>query len=404
MTALRDAFICDYVRTPIGRFGGVLAKVRPDDLAAIVIKALIARNPTLDPAKIEEVVFGCANQAGEDNRNIARMGLLLAGLPVSVPGNTLNRLCASGLDAVGTAARAIKTGEISLAIAGGAESMSRAPFVMGKATEAFSRNAEIYDTTIGWRFINPLMKVQYGVDAMPETGENVAEEYQVKREDQDRFALRSQHRAVAAQKRGFFDGEIVPVDVPGGKAGPSRVDKDEHPRGDTTIEGLARLKTPFRNPGTVTAGNASGVNDGAAALILASEEAAKENGLKPRARILGMASAGVPPRIMGIGPVPAVEKLTRQLGIPAAKFDVIELNEAFASQALACMRQFGVADDAEHVNPNGGAIALGHPLGMSGARIAGTAVRALEESGGRYGLATMCVGVGQGVALAVERI
>jgi 3-oxoadipyl-CoA thiolase len=404
MAELRDAYICDFVRTPIGRFGGSLAKVRPDDLAAHVIKALLARNPSLDKNKIEDVFFGCANQAGEDNRNIARMGLLLAGLPVSVPGNTINRLCASGLDAVGAAARAIKTGEISLAIAGGAESMSRAPFVMGKAQEAFSRNAEIYDTTIGWRFINPLMKQQYGVDSMPETGENVAEEYQVKREDQDKFALRSQQRAVAAQKRGYFDGEIVPVDVPGGKAGPMKVDKDEHPRGDTTLEGLAKLKTPFRNPGTVTAGNASGVNDGAAALIIASEDAAKANGLKPRARILGLASAGVPPRVMGIGPVPAVEKLSARLGIPATKFDVIELNEAFASQALACMRQFGVADDAAHVNPNGGAIALGHPLGMSGARIAGTAMRALEESGGKYGLATMCVGVGQGVALAIERV
>lgn len=404
MAELRDAYICDFVRTPIGRFGGALSKVRPDDLAAHVIKALIARNPSLDKNKIEDVFFGCANQAGEDNRNIARMGLLLAGLPISVPGNTINRLCASGLDAVGAASRAIKTGEISLAIAGGAESMSRAPFVMGKATEAFSRNAEIYDTTIGWRFINPLMKQQYGVDSMPETGENVAEEYQVKREDQDKFALRSQHRAVAAQQRGYFDGEIVPIEVPGGKAGPIKVDKDEHPRGDTTLEGLAKLRTPFRNPGTVTAGNASGVNDGAAALIIASEEAAKANGLKPRARILGLASAGVPPRIMGIGPIPAVEKLAARLGIPANKFDVIELNEAFASQALACVRQFGLADDAPHVNPNGGAIALGHPLGMSGARIAGTAMRALEESGGKYGLATMCVGVGQGVALAIERI
>ena len=404
MAELRDAYICDFIRTPIGRFGGSLSKVRPDDMAALVIRTLIERNPSLDKSKIEEVFFGCANQAGEDNRNIARMGLLLAGLPVSVPGNTLNRLCASGLDAVGAAARAIKAGEISLAIAGGAESMSRAPFVMGKATEAFSRQAEIFDTTIGWRFINPLMKQQYGVDSMPETGENVAEEYQVKREDQDKFALRSQHRAVAAQKRGYFDGEIVPVEVPGGKAGPVKVEKDEHPRGDTTIEGLAKLRTPFRNPGTVTAGNASGVNDGAAALIIASEEAAKANGLKPRARILGMASAGVPPRIMGVGPVPAVEKLAARLGIPAAKFDVIELNEAFASQALACMRQFGVADDAEHVNPNGGAIALGHPLGMSGARIAGTAMRALEERGGKYALATMCVGVGQGVALAIERV
>jgi 3-oxoadipyl-CoA thiolase len=404
MAELRDAYICDFVRTPIGRFGGSLSKVRPDDLAAHVIKALIVRNPSLDKNKIEDVFFGCANQAGEDNRNIARMGLLLAGLPVSVPGNTINRLCASGLDAVGAASRAIKTGEISLAIAGGAESMSRAPFVMGKAQEAFSRNAEIFDTTIGWRFINPLMKQQYGVDSMPETGENVAEEYQVKREDQDKFALRSQHRAVAAQKRGYFDGEIVPIEVPGGKAGPVKVDKDEHPRGDTTIEGLAKLKTPFRNPGTVTAGNASGVNDGAAALIIASEEAAKANGLKPRARILGLASAGVPPRVMGIGPVPAVEKLSARLGIPANKFDVIELNEAFASQALACMRQFDVADDAAHVNPNGGAIALGHPLGATGGGLLAKAVHELQRTGAGRALVTMCCGGGLGTGTIIQRV
>jgi len=404
MADLREAYICDFARTPIGRYGGSLSKVRADDLAAIPIKALLARNKSVDWAKLDDVFFGCANQAGEDNRNVARMALLLAGLSPSVPGVTLNRLCASGLEAVGEAARAVKTGEAELAIAGGVESMSRAPFVMGKATEAFSRSAEIYDTTIGWRFINPVLKAQYGVDSMPETGENVAEEFQVSREDQDKFALRSHQRAVAAQKSGFFAAEIVPVEVPGGKSGPVKVDKDEHPRADTTLEALAKLKTPFRNPGTVTAGNASGVNDGACALIIASEAAVKAHGLKPRARILGMAAAGVPPRIMGIGPVPATEKLTARLGLKVSQFDVIELNEAFASQAIAVLRQLGVPEDAVHVNPHGGGIALGHPLGMTGARIAGTAAHALEEKGGKLGLATLCVGVGQGVALALERV
>jgi 3-oxoadipyl-CoA thiolase len=401
---MRDAFICDFARTPIGRYAGSLSKVRTDDLAAVPIRALRERNKSVDWNELDEVFYGCANQAGEDNRNVARMALLLAGLPEKVPGVTLNRLCASGLDAVGTAARAIKTGELDLAIAGGVESMSRAPFVQGKATEAFSRNAEIYDTTIGWRFINPLMKSQYGVDSMPETGENVAQEFQITREDQDRFGLRSQQRAVAAQERGYFDGEIVPVEVPGGKAGPTTVARDEHPRKDTTLEGLAKLKTPFRNPGTVTAGNASGVNDGAAALILASEEAAKKHGLKPIARVLGMASAAVPPRIMGIGPIPSTEKLMAKLGLRIGDFDVIELNEAFASQALAVLRGLGLPDDADHVNAHGGAIALGHPLGMSGARIAGTAVRSLAERQGKRALATMCVGVGQGVSVAFERV
>jgi 3-oxoadipyl-CoA thiolase len=401
---MRDAFICDFARTPIGRYAGSLSKVRADDLGAVPIRALMERNKSVDWSALDEVFFGCANQAGEDNRNVARMSLLLAGLPGSVPGVTLNRLCASGLDAVGTAARAIKTGELDLVIAGGVESMSRAPFVQGKATEAFSRAAEIYDTTIGWRFVNPLMKKQYGVDSMPETGENVAEEFQVSREDQDKFGYRSQQRAVAAQERGYFAGEIVPVEVPGGKAGPVTVKVDEHPRKDTTLEGLAKLKTPFRNPGTVTAGNASGVNDGAAALILASEEAMKKHGLKPLARVLGMASAAVPPRIMGIGPIPSTEKLMAKLGLRISAFDAIELNEAFASQALAVMRGLGLPDDAEHVNANGGAIALGHPLGMSGARIAGTVVRSLIEKKGKTGLATMCVGVGQGVSVAFERV
>ena len=401
---MRDAFICDFIRTPIGRYAGALSKVRTDDLAAIPLKALIGRNKSADWSALDEVFFGCANQAGEDNRNVARMALLLAGLPEHVPGVTLNRLCASGLDAVGTAARAIKTGELDFVIAGGVESMSRAPFVQGKATEAFSRNAEIYDTTIGWRFVNPLMKKQYGVDSMPETGENVAEEFQVSREDQDKFGYRSQQRAVAAQERGFFDGEIVPVEVPGGKAGPVIVNRDEHPRKDTTLEALAKLRTPFRTPGTVTAGNASGVNDGAAALILASEDAAKKHGLKPIARVLGMASAAVPPRIMGIGPIPATEKLMARLGIKIADFDAVELNEAFASQALAVLRALGLPDDAEHVNANGGAIALGHPLGMSGARLAGTVVRSLVEKKAKRGLATMCVGVGQGVSVAFERV
>ncbi|HVV81269.1 MAG TPA: 3-oxoadipyl-CoA thiolase [Pseudolabrys sp.] len=401
---LRDVFICDAARTPIGRYGGSLAKVRTDDLAAIPLKALMKRNPKVDWEKVDDVFYGCANQAGEDNRNVARMALLLAGLPGSVPGVTLNRLCASGLEAVGGAARAIRTGEMDLAIAGGVESMTRAPFVQGKAAEVFSRKAEIYDTTIGWRFINPLMKQQYGVDSMPETGENVAEEFQVTRADQDKFALRSQERAGAAEARGYFTTEIVRVEVPNGKNPPVVVDRDEHPRPDTTLEQLTKLKTPFRNPGTVTAGNASGVNDGAAAMILASEDAVKAHGLTPRARVLGMASAAVPPRIMGIGPVPSTQKLMAKLGHKIGDYNVIELNEAFAAQALAVLRQLGLPDDAEQVNPHGGAIALGHPLGMSGARLAMTTVHGLMERDGKLGLATMCVGVGQGVSLAVERV
>ena len=399
-----DVFICDAVRTPIGRYGGALAKVRTDDLAAAPIKALKGRNPRIDWARLDEVYFGCANQAGEDNRNVARMALLLAGLPDSIPGVTVNRLCASGLQAVGEAARAIRAGEMDFAIAGGVESMTRAPFVMGKAQDAFQRTAEMQDTTIGWRFINPLMKAQYGVDSMPETGENVAEEFQVSRRDQDAFELRSQQRAGKAIAAGFFAEEIVPVEVPGGKAGPFIVDKDEHPRPDTTLDALAKLKTPFRNPGSVTAGNASGVNDGAAAMILASEKAVQEHGLRPRARVLGMASAGVPPRIMGIGPVPATHKLMERLSLKIGDFDLIEINEAFASQSLACLRQLGLADDAEHVNAHGGAIALGHPLGMSGARLALTAVHGLEKRDGKLALATLCVGVGQGVSLALERV
>jgi 3-oxoadipyl-CoA thiolase len=402
--ANRDAFICDAARTPIGRYGGSLAKVRTDDLAAVPIKALVARNSKVDWEKLDDVYYGCANQAGEDNRNVARMALLLAGLPGSVPGVTLNRLCASGLEAVGTAARAIKAGELDFAIAGGVESMTRAPFVMGKASAPFQRTAEVFDTTIGWRFINPLMKQQYGVDAMPETGENVAEEFQVTRADQDAFALRSQQRAGAAEARGYFTTEIVRVTIPNGKGDPIVVDRDEHPRPDTTLEDLAKLKTPFRTPGTVTAGNASGVNDGAAAMIVASEAAVKEHGLTPRARILGMASAGVPPRIMGIGPVPSTRKLMERLGHKIGDYDIIELNEAFASQSLAVLRQLGLPDDAEQVNPHGGAIALGHPLGMSGARLAMTAAHGLLERDGKLGLATMCVGVGQGVSLALERI
>jgi 3-oxoadipyl-CoA thiolase len=398
-----EAFICDAIRTPIGRYAGVLSSVRTDDLAALPLKALVARNPSVDWSCLDEVFMGCANQAGEDNRNVARMALLLAGLPRSVPGATINRLCASGLDAVGTAARAIKTGEIELPIAGGAESMSRAPFVMGKADTAFSRDAQIYDTTIGWRFVNPVLKAQYGVDSMPETGENVAEEFQVSRIDQDAFAYRSQKRAARAQAAGFFAEEIVPVAVAKGRSETMQIDRDEHPR-ETSMEALAKLKTPFRNGGTVTAGNASGVNDGAAAMIIASEAAVKRHKLTPRARVLGMATAGVEPRIMGIGPVPAVQKLLARLGLRIGDFDAIELNEAFASQALACLRQLGVPDDAEQVNPNGGAIALGHPLGMSGARLALTAAHQLQKTGGKRALATMCVGVGQGVALALERV
>jgi 3-oxoadipyl-CoA thiolase len=401
MSGMRDVFLCDAVRTPIGRYGGALAKIRTDDLAAIPIRALVARNPNADWAALDEVVLGCANQAGEDNRNVARMALLLAGLPDAVPGVTVNRLCGSGLNAVGDAARAIRAGEIELAIAGGVESMTRAPFVTGKAAEAFQRSAEMQDTTIGWRFINPLMKAQYGVDAMPETAENVAQDYQVSRADQDAFALRSQERARAAAAAGFFAQEIVPVEVKGGKAGPVLVAADEHPRPDTTLEGLAKLKPIVRNPGTVTAGNASGINDGAAAMILASEQAARRHGLTPRARVLGMASAAVPPRVMGIGPVPATRKLMALLSLKIGDFDLIEINEAFASQGLACLRQLGVADDAAHVNPHGGAIALGHPLGMSGARLVMTAAHGLEQRGGKLALATMCVGVGQGVSLAL---
>jgi len=403
MMIMREAFLCDAVRTPIGRYGGALAKVRTDDLAAVPIRALMTRHPKVDWEKLDEVYLGCANQAGEDNRNVARMALLLAGLPASVPGVTLNRLCASGLEAVGAAARAICAGEMDFAIAGGVESMTRAPFVQGKAQEAFARSAEIYDSTIGWRFINPLMKQQYGVDSMPETAENVAEEFQVSRADQDAFALRSQQRAATAISSGYFAQEIVAVEIAGRKGETIKVDKDEHPR-ETTIEQLAKLKPFVRNPGTITAGNASGVNDGAAAIIVASEAAVKEHGLTPRARILGMASAAVPPRIMGIGPVPSTRKLMARLGHKIGDYDVIELNEAFASQSLACLRQLGLPDDAAQVNPHGGAIALGHPLGMSGARLALTAAHGLEETGGQRALATMCVGVGQGVSLALERV
>jgi 3-oxoadipyl-CoA thiolase len=399
-----EAFICDGIRTPIGRYGGVLAKVRADDLAVVPIKSLMQRNPKAEWSRLDEVFFGCANQAGEDNRNVARMALLLAGLPDTIPGVTVNRLCASGLNAVGAAAQAIRAGEIEFAIAGGVESMTRAPLVMGKAQEAFQRSAEVHDTTIGWRFVNPLMKQQYGVDAMAETAENVAEEYQISRADQDAFAFRSQQRTAKAIAANFFDAEIAPVTVPGGKAGPVLVAKDEHPRPDTTLEGLAKLKPFVRNPGTVTAGNASGVNDGAAAMIIASEKAAKEHGLTPYARILGMAAAGVPPRVMGIGPVPSTRKLMERLNLGIGDFDWIELNEAFASQALACLRQLGLPDDAEHVNPNGGAIALGHPLGMSGTRLAITATHQTCLTGAKRALATMCVGVGQGVSLAIERV
>jgi 3-oxoadipyl-CoA thiolase len=401
---MRDVFICDAVRTPIGRYGGALAKVRTDDLAAAPIKALIARNGKADWSRLDEVFFGCANQAGEDNRNVARMALLLAGLPETVPGLTINRLCASGLNAVGDAARAIRTGEMDFAIGGGVESMTRAPFVTGKASEPFARTVETYDTTLGWRFVNPAMKARYGIDSMAETGENVAEEYQVARKDQDAFALRSQQRAGRAAASGYFAEEIVAVEAPGGKTGPIVVEKDEHPRPDTILDNLAKLKPIVRNPGTITAGNASGINDGAAAMLLASEQAAKEHGLTPRARVVGMASAAVPPRIMGIGPVPSTRKLMERLGLKIGDFDLIEINEAFASQGLACLRQLGVADDAEHVNPHGGAIALGHPLGMSGARLAMTAVHGLEKRGGKRALATMCVGVGQGVSLALERV
>ncbi len=402
---MREAYICDYVRTPIGRFGGSLSSVRADDLGAIPIRALMERNGSVDWEAIDDVVYGCANQAGEDNRNVARMALLLAGLPTVIPGSTVNRLCGSGMDALTIAARAIKAGEAEIMIAGGVESMSRAPFVMPKADTAFSRNAEIYDTTIGWRFVNPLMKKQYGVDSMPETGENVAAEFNVSRADQDAFAVRSQEKAVAAQENGRLAKEIVPVTIPQKKGDPVVVIKDEHPRVGTTVETLGKLGTPFRKEGgTVTAGNASGVNDGAAALIVASEAAVKKYGLTPIARVLGGAAAGVPPRIMGIGPAPASKKLCARLGLKPSDFDVIELNEAFASQGIAVLRDLGIAEDAEHVNPNGGAIALGHPLGMSGARISGTAALELRERGAKLALATMCIGVGQGIAIALERV
>jgi 3-oxoadipyl-CoA thiolase len=399
-----EAFICDAVRTPIGRYGGALARVRTDDLAAVPLKALRERNPGLDWSRVDEVYLGCANQAGEDNRNVARMALLLAGLPDSIGGVTVNRLCASGLEAVASAARAIRAGDIELAVAGGVESMTRAPFVTAKAEAPFQRAAESFDTTIGWRFVNPVMKAQYGIDSMPETGENVAAEFQVTRADQDAFALRSQQRAGKAIASGYFAEEIVGVPTPGGKAGPIMVETDEHPRPDTTLDGLAKLKTPFRTPGTVTAGNASGVNDGAAAMIIASEAAVARFGLKPRTRVLGAASAGVAPRIMGMGPAPATMKLMERLKLKIGDFDAIELNEAFASQALAVLRQLGLDDAAEQVNPNGGAIALGHPLGMSGARLALTLTHQLEKTTGRLGLATLCVGVGQGAALALERV
>lgn len=399
-----EAFICDYIRTPVGRFGGALASVRADDLGAVPLKVLMQRNGSVDWAAIDDVIYGCANQAGEDNRNVARMSLLLAGLPDTVPGATINRLCGSGMDAMLTAARAIKAGEADICVAGGVESMSRAPFVMPKADTAFSRNAEIHDTTIGWRFVNRLMKQQYGVDSMPETAENVAEDYQISREDQDAFALRSQARAGRAMASGRLAREITPVTIPQRRGDAIIVDTDEHPRPETTIEQLAKLKAPFRDGGSVTAGNASGVNDGAAAMIIASEAAAKRHGLTPIARILGGATAGVAPRIMGIGPVPATQKLCARLAIKPADFDVVELNEAFAAQGLAVLRQLGLPDDGEHINPNGGAIALGHPLGMSGTRIAGTAALQLIETGGKLALATMCIGVGQGIACAVERV
>ncbi|CTQ54194.1 Beta-ketoadipyl-CoA thiolase [Roseibium album] len=401
---MHHAFICDFVRTPIGRFGGMLSSVRADDLGAIPIEALMERNADTDWSDVDDVYYGCANQAGEDNRNVARMSLLLAGLPETVPGLTLNRLCGSGMDAVLTAARAIKSGETDLAIAGGVESMSRAPLVMPKAETAFSRNAEIYDTTIGWRFVNPLLKNQYGIDSMPETAENVAEDFSISREDQDAFALRSQQRAEAAQNSGRFNEEIVPVMIPQRKGDPRLVDRDEHPRAGTTLNSLAGLRAPFRENGTVTAGNASGVNDGAAALLIASEKAVEKHNLRPIARIVGGATAGVPPRIMGIGPAPAVRKLCARHGIALSEFDVIELNEAFAAQGIAVMRDLGLPEDSDILNPNGGAIALGHPLGMSGARITGTAAIELKKRGGKLALATMCIGVGQGIALALASV
>jgi acetyl-CoA acyltransferase len=402
---MAEAFVCDAVRTPIGRYAGGLAPVRADDLGSVPLKALRDRNPGVDWEAVEDVVFGCANQAGEDNRNVARMALLLAGLPPSIPGSTVNRLCGSGMDAVGIAARAIKAGEADLMLAGGVESMTRAPFVMGKSTEAFSRQAEVFDTTIGWRFVNPRMKAAHGIDSMPETAENVAQDFQISRADQDAFAFRSQQRAGRAQADGRFAEEIVAVEIPRRKGDPVRVEKDEHLRPDTTLEALAKLPTPFRKEGgSVTAGNASGVNDGACALVVASEDAAKRHGLAPRARVVAVATAGVPPRVMGIGPAPATRKVLEKAGLSLGEIDVVELNEAFAAQALAVTRDLGLPDDAEHVNPNGGAIALGHPLGMSGARLVQTAVHELHRRRARYALATMCIGVGQGIAMVLERV
>ena len=400
---MNHAFICDAIRTPFGRYGGALSAVRTDDLGAIPLKALMARNPNVDWLAVTDVIYGCVNQAGEDNRNVAHMATLLAGLPMELPGATINRLCGSGLDAIGTAARAIKAGEATMMIAGGVESMSRAPFVMGKAESAFSRAAQMYDTTIGWRFVNKLMKEKYGVDAMPETAENVAKDYNISREDQDKMALNSQLKAVAAQKSGYFDAEITPVTIPQKKGDAIIVSKDEHPR-ETSIEALAKLKGAVRPDGSVTAGNASGVNDGACALLLADEQSAAKNGLTPRARVVGMATAGVAPRIMGIGPAPATQKVLALTGLTLAQMDVIELNEAFAAQGLAVLRLLGLQDNDPRVNPNGGAIALGHPLGASGARLATTAVNQLHRTGGRYALCTMCIGVGQGIALVLERV
>ncbi len=400
---MTEAFICDAIRTPIGRYGGALASVRTDDLGAVPLKALMERNPSVDWSRLDDVIYGCANQAGEDNRNVARMASLLAGLPIEAGGVTLNRLCGSGLDAVASAARQIRTGDAELIIAGGVESMSRAPFVMAKAESAFSRDVQVFDTTIGWRFVNKLLKARYGIDSMPETAENVAAEFSISREDQDAFALRSQERALAAQASGRLAREITPVTIAGKKGATTVVAEDEHPRA-TSLEALAKLGTPFREGGTITAGNASGVNDGAAALIVASEAAVRAHGLTPRARVLGAAVAGVAPRIMGIGPAPAAEKLLARLGLGIHQMDVIELNEAFAAQGLAVTRRLGIADDAPHVNPNGGAIALGHPLGMSGARLVTTATLELAERGGRHALCCMCIGVGQGIALVLERV
>ena len=400
---MNQAFICDAIRTPVGRYGGGLSSTRTDDLAALPIKALLQRNAGVDWSKLDDVIYGCANQAGEDNRNVARMAALLAGLPVGVPGATVNRLCGSGMDAIGTAARAIRCGETRLMVAGGVESMSRAPFVMGKASSAFSRDTEFFDTTIGWRFVNQLMKSQYGIDSMPETAENVAAEYHISRADQDAFALRSQQRTARAQQNGWFADEILPVKVLLRKQ-ETTIDRDEHPRADASLESLAKLPTPFRDNGTVTAGNASGINDGACALLLASESAASDYGLTPRARVVAMATAGVAPRIMGMGPVPATRKVLELTGLTLGQMDVIELNEAFAAQGLAVLRELGLPDDAGHVNPNGGAIALGHPLGMTGARLVTTALHQLHRTGGRYALCTMCIGVGQGIALILERV